>query len=200
MKPAAIGFAAAFVALAAPSRADIRDVATRVAEHWSRAGGAVTRLPSRFLFDEESLGIVIPQGKESECVQVALIGPRGISFHAKAGDEDDEGGEGGQKSIAGALVITRCGAGPIHRVQVGNDAGRGAIETVVARSESPLPSIVSILPERVGVVQPIVPEPGDSPALPPPQARAEAAEARARRDGALVAARDAWTAGDDGTG
>ena len=46
------------VAAAKPARADARDVAERVVEQWRGAGGHVTALPTRFLFDDET--VVIP--------------------------------------------------------------------------------------------------------------------------------------------
>jgi hypothetical protein len=83
---------------------------------------------------------------------------------------------------------------------VASDSGRGALETVVARSSKPLPPLRSVLPERSGGALMPVSEPGALPALPPPEKRAEIAEARATRDGATIATRATWQAGIDGTG
>ncbi len=103
-------------------------------------------------------------------------------------------------SAAGALSIERCGQDLPHRLIVASDSGRGAIETVVARSSAPLPSLRSVLPERSGGVALAMPEPGLLPPLPPPQRRAEIAETRAKRDGASIGTRHSWQAGVDGNG
>jgi hypothetical protein len=103
-------------------------------------------------------------------------------------------------SVAGVLQLERCEGAGIHYVVVASDAGRGAIETVVGRAPAPLPSLRNILPERTGGVVTATPEPGAPPSLAPLAKRAEASEARARRDGATVSPRETWTAGSEGVG
>jgi hypothetical protein len=83
---------------------------------------------------------------------------------------------------------------------VSSDSGRGALETIVARSSKPLPPMRTVLPERTGGVLAPALEPGSLPALPPPDRRAEVAETRARRDGATIAARQTWNSGPDRAG
>src|SRR5207253_2157256 len=111
----------------------------------------------------------LPKG-EGECVNVALIGARGMSFHARVsgGDDDPDDQATRAASVAGALSITRCGGAASRRLVLVSDAGRGAIETVVAYSRSPLAPIRIALPERTGGAIPPAPDPGDLPALPPP--------------------------------
>jgi hypothetical protein len=83
---------------------------------------------------------------------------------------------------------------------VSTDSGRGALETVVARSAKSLPPLRAVLPERTGASVGPSAEPGSLPALPTPEKRAEIAESRAKRDGAVVAGRMTWEAGIDGAG
>src|SRR5579864_1723744 len=87
-----------------------------------------------------------------------------------------------------------------HRLLVTSDSGRGALETIVARSAKPLESMRSVLPERTGAAMVTAPEPGLLPPMPLPEKRADVAEARARRDGASVFGRETWQAGADGSG
>jgi hypothetical protein len=103
--------------------------------------------------------------------------------------------------VAGAVSIERCSEGePLRRLIVSTDSGRGALEMVVARSAKPLPPLRTVLPERTGGVLAAAAEPGTLPPLPTPERRAEIAESRAKRDGAVVAKRTTWQAGIDGAG
>jgi hypothetical protein len=210
------------------ARAEVRETAARVAEQWRLAGGSVTSGPTRFLYEDETMTVVVPPG-EGACIRVALIGARGISFHVKvSGLEDDPLAlepTARASSMAGVLEIGRCesdapgpgvspgvsGVSPDHRISpdhgepmrrlvVTSDAGRGAIETVVARSKVALPSLKTILPERSGGALPPSPEPGTLPPLGAPTKRAEIAEGRARRDGGLLTPRASFRAGADGNG
>jgi len=104
-------------------------------------------------------------------------------------------------SVAGVVELRRCGAGrTIRYVVVTSDAGRGALEVVVAHAPSALPALAAVIPERTGGALPPVPEAGAPPVLPPPEKRADIAEARAKREGARVGARTPLHAGDDGGG
>lgn len=194
------------VVSAAPARADTaREIAERVVEQWRTAGGRVTALPTRFVFDDETLIVPIPVDEATGCTQVALIGARGLSFRARLSDatSDPLAPEIGARatSHAGVVELRRCGsAGPIRHVVVTSDAGRGALEVIVARAPSALPALTSVIPERTGGALPPVPEAGPLPALPPPEKRAEVAEARAKREGARIDPRTPLRAGDDGAG
>jgi hypothetical protein len=99
------------------------------------------------------------------------------------------------------LELSRCGGEhPVRNVVVTSDAGRGTIEMVMARSPGELPSLAHVVPERTGGALPPAPEAGSLPPLPAPEKRADAAEARARREGARVQRRAVIHAGDDGNG
>jgi hypothetical protein len=188
----------------AEARGEVRDSAERVADQWRKAGAAVALGTTRFLDDDETIAIALPSLPEGTCTTIVLIGARGISFHVKiagAGEErDTDAGPRNIASVAGALSLERCGTSPVRRLLVTSDAGRGAIETVVAKSTAPLPTLRSILPERTGGTILPAPEPGFLPPLPPPDKRADTAERRAKRDGASAAARVTWHAGPDGAG
>jgi hypothetical protein len=197
-------FVVLFVALAVrEARGEVREVAARVAEQWRRAGAIVSTTPTRFLYDDEKMTIAIPPAPERGCTSVALIGARGLSFHARVGGlEQAVAEEPGTRaaSVAGVLQLERCEGAGIRHVVVASDAGRGAIEIVIGRAPAPLPTLRSILPERTGGILTATPEPGALAPLAPLAKRADFAEARARRDGASVAARETWTAGGDGAG
>jgi hypothetical protein len=87
-----------------------------------------------------------------------------------------------------------------RRIVVTVDSGRGAVETVVARSAKGVKPLRDILPERAGNTSPPAAEPGSLPLLLLPARRAEQAEAIARRDGATAIGRATWEARADGTG
>jgi hypothetical protein len=194
------------VLVSGAARADLREVAERVAAQWRAAGAKVERGPTRFLYEDETMTVAVGAPATVDgCTSVALIGARGLSFHAKvSGTEDDpllEDPSARASSVAGVLQIERCGAAPpIHHLIVTSDAGRGAIETVVARSTAAVPAMRLVLPERTGGALPPPPDPGPSPALPAAPKRAEQAEMRARREGAQVVPREAWPTGTDGSG
>lgn len=193
--------AACAVAGGSEARADLRADAARVAEQWRAGGGTVTVTPTRFLSEEETVSVPLPRG-EGECVSVALVGARGMSFHVKIAGTDDDGDERATRaaSVAGALSISRCSGSPLRRLVLVSDAGRGAIETVVAYSRTALAPVRVALPERTGGALPAAPDPGELPALPAPEKRADVAEARARRDGGEVQPRSHWQAASDGAG
>lgn len=185
----------------AEAKAGLALVAERVANEWRSAGGTPVRLPPRFLVDDETVHLVLPEAGEGSCTSVAVVGARGLSFHARlSGDEEDGAAEGRATSVAGALSFVRCGEARPTRVSVTSDAGRGAIEVIVARSQSPLPSLRTVLPERTGGPVPLAPEPGDLPSLGTPDKRADAAEARARREAKQIHPRKGAQAGPDGMG
>jgi hypothetical protein len=192
------------------ARADAREVSARVAEQWRVTGARTAVVPSRFVFDEESLIIPVPpeaESAESECTQIAAIGARGLSFRARLSDAPMDPllppePTARASSSAGVLELRRCAKGrpPVRHVVITAEAGRGAVEIVVAHSDKPLPPLASIIPERSGGATPPAPEAGSLPALLPQDKRADAAESRARRDGASVEERLRLRSGDDGAG
>lgn len=189
------------LALGRTARADVRAEANRVESEWKRAGAVVARGEARFLAEDETISIRLARSSEA-CVTVALVGARGMSFHARVLDPGSDDSDHGPRvpSVAGVLQVSRCGGESLHQITVTSDAGRGAVETLVAHSSAPLATIGSILPERTGGTLPPPPEPGGLPPLPPPDKRAEVAEARALREGARLAARETWAAASDGAG
>ncbi|MGO9708838.1 MAG: hypothetical protein ACLQBL_08245 [Polyangiaceae bacterium] len=214
MRTACIGAPAlALVHVLAPAVAraqteSLRQEADRVAEEWRKGGALIGRGPSRFLYDNDTMTITLPPAESSAqpCTTVAILGGRGVSFHAKvAGVEDDpiaDDPSARAASVAGVLEIGGCGdaAGPLERLRVTSDAGRGAIETIVARSARPPAAIRTVLPERTGGMLPPPPDAGFPPPLSPPEKRADLAELRAVRDGAGRLPRASWTAAGDGSG
>ena len=62
--------------------AEVHEVAARVAEQWKAAGAKTFQLPTRFLFDDETIAIAVPEDRAS-CMHIALFGSRGMSFRAR---------------------------------------------------------------------------------------------------------------------
>ncbi len=189
------------------ARADARDVAARVADQWKRAGAKTTSLPTRFLFDDDRQVVAVPASDDpATCTYVALIAARGLSFRAKLSGASndpllppDPGARA--TSAAGVIELRRCDPGkPVKSVELTSDAGRGAIEIVVAYGPAGLPSVGAIAPERTGGAIPPMPEAGALSAVAPQEKRADLAEQRARRDGARIEPRTALRAGEDGSG
>jgi hypothetical protein len=205
---AALGAAvlAACATLASEARADLRESADRIAEAWRAVGASVVIDKPRFLEEESDdrrpIVVVLPELPEGECTTVVLLGARGLGFHVRVpGAALVEDAEGKRiPSAAGAVSIERCGEPVPRRLVVASDSGRGAFETVVARSLRPLPPLRTVLPERSGGMLLPVSEPGPLPPLPPPDKRAEVAETRSKRDGANIASRTVLEAGVDGAG
>lgn len=142
----------------------------------------------------------LPDLPEGRCTTVLFLGSRGLGFHVTLDDAHDDESAHAHASEAGALSIERCGEAAPHRVLLTSDSGRGAIETLVARSEAPLPRLHTILPERMQGRAGLAPDPGALAPVPPPEKRADIAEVRAARDGASILRRSVWIAGLDGTG
>ncbi|MBL8608955.1 MAG: hypothetical protein JNL38_16635 [Myxococcales bacterium] len=191
----------ALAASAPASAEEVRDAAHRVAGEWKKAGAEVSTLAPRFLYDDDSATVVLPEPKGA-CVSVAIVGARGMSFHAKiAGASEDPlvDEPGRSSSFAGVLELSRCGNAPKSFV-VTSDAGRGALEIVVAWSKTPAPQLRAVLPERTGGATAPPQDPGLLPPLPPVERRADAAESRAKRTGGEVLTRSTQRAGVDGSG
>jgi hypothetical protein len=191
------------------ARAELRESVERLAAAWRAAGASVVVDKTRFLEDDSNdktpVLWVLPDLPEGECTTVVVLGARGLGFHVRIPDAGGGGGgddlEGKRiPSAAGVVSIERCGEAMPRRLAVASDSGRGALETVLARSSRPLPPVRIVLPERSGGLMLPVSEPGPLPPLPPPDRRADLAEIRARRDGATILARRSWTAGLDGAG
>ncbi len=203
----AVGAAATASLLASSAHAELTDEAARVSTSWTTAGAAVKRAEPHFVSEGDTFGLDLGATAASGCLTVALVGARGLSFHVRTDDAAEDplammAGEpdhGRASSIAGLLTLERCGDAFSH-VELLVDGGRGAVETVIARSPRPLPPLRTILPERVGIVGPPGLDLGPFPTLPVLAKRLDAAEARARGDGAKLAGRQAIAAEHDGSG
>jgi len=182
---------------------DLRREAARLESEWARVA-ATRALPSRFLYDDETVLLPLPPTEGHSCMTIAFIGPRGLSFHVKLPDvpEDPLAAEPAVVSSgAGLLEVVHCERGrPLRRVQITSDAGRGTIETRIALSDAPIVSARDVLLERT-VGEAVARSDGHAPApLAPIERRAEAAEARARWEGGTIGPRVQQRAGADGTG
>lgn len=183
-----------------------RDVASRVQDQWRAAGAEVATLPARFLFDDQSIIVPLPAAPPgAPCTRVGLVGSRGLGFRAKLSDASNDPlapeATGRAVSSAGVMELERCDPRrPVRYIVISSDSGRGALEIVVAHARAGLPSLGSVAPERTGGPLPKMPDAGALPPLVPEGKRADAAEARATRDGAQVLARRTFQASDDGSG
>jgi hypothetical protein len=187
------------------ARAELRESVARLADAWRGVGASVVIDKTRFLDDgsddQRPIVVVLPELPEGACTTVVLLGARGLGFHVRVAGMGGDEPEGKRvPSVAGAVAIERCGEALPRRLVVASDSGRGAFETIAARSSAPLPALRTVLPERSGGSLLPMSEPGPLPALPPPDKRAEVMEARARRDGAAIRLRATWEAGVDGAG
>jgi hypothetical protein len=204
-----VAFVAVWPVAARAEGESLRQEADRVADEWRKGGALVERSPSRFLYDNDTSTLLLPPETASPplpCTTIAVLGGRGASFHARVpGIEDDPTSDDSQahaSSVAGVLEIGGCGAiaAALQRLRITSDAGRGAIEIVVARSVRSPAAVRAVLPERTGGSLPAPPDAGQPPPLAPPEKRADVAEARSRRDGGTSLARASWSAASDGSG
>jgi hypothetical protein len=202
--------ASALALVTTPVAADGREVTARVEDQWRAAGARTTVLPARFLFDDETVLVPIPEDPnevDGDCTQVAIVGARGLSFRARLSDvpidpllPPEPRGRGA--STAGVLELRRCDSElpRVKHVVVTTEGGRGTVEVVVGRSSKPLPPLGALVPERTGGAMPAPAEAGTLGAVVPMEKRIEQAEARAKRDGAIVRPRTTVRAGADGAG
>lgn len=189
------------------ARADARDVATRVTDQWKAAGARTIALPSRFLFDDDRQIVPIGEATAQEpCTYVALVAARGLSFRAKLSGAPNDPllppePQARSASNAGVVELRRCDLSrPVRSIELQSDAGRGAIEIIVAHGPVGLPPLASIIPERTGGALPPMPDAGALAQVTPQEKRLEQAEARAKREGATIQPRMTLRAADDGTG
>jgi hypothetical protein len=171
-----------------------RALAARVTEQWHTMGGDAVTLPSRFIFDDETLVVPIPHRPADPvrpCTIVAIVGPRGLSFRARLSDAPRDPlsvpePQARGVSTAGIVELRRCDSGrpEVRHVTITAESGRGAIELVVAHAPFSMDSLSSLLPERSAApsLSPI--ETGRLPDIGPPEKRAQTAISRARREGA----------------
>jgi hypothetical protein len=169
---------------------------------------------TRFLNSEERVGVPLPPLAPGPCTTVVFLGPRGLSFRVDLPEGGEDDGVQHVPSAGGVASFQRCDEAAVSgdgtpaasswpgrklALLVG-ESGRGAVETIVARSAGPLPALRTLLPERSEGRASPQPEPGPLPPLPSPEKRADVSETRERRDGATVDRRVTWRAGSDGKG
>ncbi|MCL2447473.1 MAG: hypothetical protein FWD17_00845, partial [Polyangiaceae bacterium] len=186
-------------ALPRAARGEVRDAAERLAKAWRERGASVVVEEPRFLNDDQTMAVILPELPDGVCTTVVLLGARGLGFHVSAGDGRNDA-IGHVPSEAGVLSIERCHDPVGRRLLVTSESGRGSLEVIVARSETPLPAVQLVLPERSGGGLGPMPDPGLLAPLPPPEKRADLVELRARRDGATAEPRSTWQAAADGSG
>ncbi len=189
---------------------DARAAASRVAEQWRALGADAAILPSRFVFDEETVVVPIPhlpRDRARPCTIVAVLGARGLNVRARLSDAPRDPlsapePDARATSAAGILELRRCDAGrpEVRHVTVTAESGRGALEFVVVHAPASLAPMSSLLPERSGTLSAPPIDAGRLPALAPPELRAEAAAARATREGASTLASAHVRAMADGSG
>jgi hypothetical protein len=181
--------------------ADIHDLAGRVQAEWKVSSTRVEALPPRFLFDDESVKLRLPEQAGATCVTVGIIGARGMSFHVKAAgaSPDDDGTDARASSVAGVLTLSRCDKAT-ERIVLTNDAGRGTVEILVAFGGTTPPPLQSVLLERTGGTAMPPPDNGVVPALPPAEERARRADTRAAAESADILDHQVGMAEADGTG
>ncbi|MCC6216297.1 MAG: hypothetical protein IT376_15650 [Polyangiaceae bacterium] len=201
------GAALAVATLAAPSAgSELAVDAAALTRAWS-AGGRVIRLRPRLLERGETRLVRVPVAladpASSWCTSVVVLGTTQSAFVLRflpaAGEPSWPEGETPEPSVAGAAQLVRCGErkAMLSRLAVEMRSPRAVVEAMVVSAPAPMPPLVGALPHR---------DPGPRVAderVPPhgfpgtAEARARAAEARARRDGATTK-RLTVQAGDSG--
>src|SRR4051812_37457317 len=76
--------------VARPARAELHELAVRVADAYKNAGARVVVLPPRFLYDDETLVLRPPSAEGARCTTITIVGARGLSFHVGDGDDDTD--------------------------------------------------------------------------------------------------------------
>ena len=101
----------------------------RLAETWRGVGASVVVDRTRFLNDDETIVVALPDLPEGDCTTVVLLGPRGLGFHARAADGRWRSRATSRTaripSEAGALSIERCGEALPHRLARDERLGPG---------------------------------------------------------------------------
>jgi len=189
----------------AKGQSSLRPIAARVAKQWREAGARVVVMPTRFVFDDETLVISLPANMHDACVHVALIATRGHGFHARLATSTDpfeREPAARATSHAGMAELYHCGGSleQTRQVVLSSDAGRGAVEIVVATAPTRLGAAVDLVPERASGSVPGLVDAGPMPLLASVEVRASAAEERAKREGGLPAGRTSLWVNDDGMG
>jgi hypothetical protein len=172
------------------------------------AYGRVVHLKPRFLERGERLPLAIPaellNPKDASCTTVAMLGVEGLHFVVRFSEFDPGAPSSAfpESSAAGALEITRCGAGKpfLGDLLVELRSPGGVLETLVSNAPAGAPSLVEVLRNRDPGTELGLGDPGPRPALAPLAQRLQRLEARAQRDLASSVEHEEWLAQADGSG
>lgn len=205
MRLAALGLGLLFALTPAPSRADLAGDVERLTLAWS-AFGRVKRLPPRLLERGDVVPLLLPSDATDPttkgCLTVAIVSPVTVHFVTDFYGLPSDQAELPESSLAGAAVISRCGAkkASLEHVAVELRSPRGLIEVLFVTSESPPPALTQVLPHRdPGPIAPQVAS-GPRPAAPPLPLRLKAFEEHARAEGALEVSAEELIASVRGNG
>jgi hypothetical protein len=210
-----VGFAAVLVVglllVCEPrARADLASDAEALASRWAAAGLRTVRLAPVFLEHGRGRPVRLPEAAfdsgHASCTSIAFLTGRSTDFVVKIDPltslKHHASGGRAERSIAGAVLISECGAAreAFYRVSIELRVARSALETVIAVGEGPAPAIADAIPERAsGPAAPLA-DPGPRGQLEPLAFRARHAEQRAKDTGAAGVHVQSFTAEPDGTG
>ncbi len=172
------------------------------------AYGRVVHLKPRLLERGERLPLAVPvellNPKEASCTTVSVLGVEGSHFVVRFFEFDPAAPSTAfpESSAAGAIEVTRCGAGKpfLGDMSIELRSPRGVLETLVSNAPAGMPPLLEVLRNRDPGTELGLGDPGPRPAPAPVAKRLERLAARAQREGALSFERDEWFARDDGSG
>lgn len=187
----AVGVMLGAQAMAAGS--PLADDARRVENAWVQASQSVTHMRPRFLVGGDVSPIMLRPEQGVGCVSVGVLGARTTDFTVEVGsseadlEKDVPRGEEvtGQQSIAGAVLISRCGADrrELEGLVIRMKSPQGTLEVLVARGAQPVPGFDGVLPERASGVTVQTERPGAPPVVAPLSERVDAALRQIRETG-----------------
>lgn len=157
-----------------------------VIEAWSKLGRAFSLRP-RLVGRGERLPVPLPfwgsAPTQEGCTNVAFLTSPNVGFSVQLALSSEKEPE---MSRVGWVQITRCGRSRIElrRLWLEMRSPRGVVETIIARSDAPLPTPGRLLSHRDPGPESALGQAGPAPVAPPVEARALAWEQRAKGDGA----------------
>ncbi|MEO8902692.1 MAG: hypothetical protein ABI488_11735 [Polyangiaceae bacterium] len=183
--------------------ADVQALSTARARY-----GRVLRLKPRLLDRGDRLPFSISpdllDAKDPSCATVSVLGVPDAHFlvHFSKFDPGAPSPAFAESSAAGALEITRCGAGKpfLSGMVVEMRSPRGVLETLLSIAPAGVPKLTEVLPARDPGTELSLGDPGEPPALPPLSQRLQRLSARAQREGAQSFERATLLADEDGSG
>jgi hypothetical protein len=190
MRRAALALGLLLALSPAPARADLSSDVERLTLAWS-AFGRVKRLPPRLLERGDVVPLLLPADATDPttrgCVTVAVLSPTSVNFVTDFYGLPPDQAELPESSLAGAVVLSRCGAKKsiLDHVAVELRSPRGLIEVLLVTSEAPLPALTRILPHRDP--GPLAPQAasGPRPSAAPLPLRLKALQEHAAQEGAV---------------